>query len=84
MPEYCVVGVDYVTKADLTKELLVILDRYQTAINDIDEGDFSKLDRYHISDMITLELSKVYHGFKKMEKSFNMLEGLSRNMGRIK
>ncbi len=72
------------TKADLTKELLVILEHYTEIVRGIDEGDFSALEKYHITDMVTHELSRVYTGLKKLEKPFRTLEGLSRNMGRIK
>jgi hypothetical protein len=69
---------------DTTKEILKVLHRYMDIIEAIDRGDFSKLERYQITDYIVLELAKAYQGLKRLEKTFGILEGLSRNMGRIK
>lgn len=63
--------------------MLKTLDRYREIIQGIDEGDFSKLEKYQLTGYITLELAKAYHGLQKLEKTFAILEGLSRNMRRI-
>jgi len=69
---------------ETTREILKVLERYHQIIKIIDEGDFSKLEKYNLTDYIVLELARAYNGLKKQEKIFRVLEGLSRNMSRIK
>lgn len=69
---------------ETTQEILKVLERYHQIIKAIDEGDFSKLEKYQLTDYIVLQLAKAYQGLKKLEKTFGILEGLSRNMHRIK